>query len=62
MSEFATADPPGAGRPILVNASPNRQCWSDLGQSSQQDVSQGLGIAHAMEASDFDQLAPEDSL
>jgi len=33
-----------------------------LGQASQQDVSAGLGIAHAMEASDFDQLAPEDSL
>jgi hypothetical protein len=45
-----------------VDASLHRQCWSDLGQASQQDVSEGLGIAHAMEASDFDQLAPEDSL
>jgi hypothetical protein len=31
-------------------------------QTSQEDVSEGFGIAHAIEASDFDQLASEDGL
>ena len=38
------------------------RCWSDLGQTSKQNVSKSFGVAHAIEASDFDQLAPEDGL
>ena len=30
--------------------------------TSQQDVSEGLGVAHSIEPSDFDQLAPEYNL
>jgi len=33
-----------------------------LGQTRQQNVSEAFGVAHTIEASDFDQLAPEDSL
>ena len=36
------------------------QCWSDRRQTSQQDVSEGFGVAHAIEASNLDQLVPED--
>ena len=36
------------------------QCWSDRRQTSQQDVSEGFGVAHAIEAGNLDQLASED--
>ena len=36
------------------------QCWSDRRQTRQQDVSEGFGVAHAIEASNLDQLASED--
>ena len=40
----------------------NRSLRCDLRQTIQQDVSEGFGVAHTIEASDFDQLASENSL
>jgi hypothetical protein len=46
----------------MLEFSVHRRCWSGLGQTSKQNVSKSFGVTHAIEASDFDQLAPEDSL
>jgi hypothetical protein len=44
-----------------TNPWPSRR-WSDRRQTSQQDVSEGLGVANAIEASNLDQLTSEDGL
>jgi hypothetical protein len=41
--------------------SSRRRSWSDR-QTGQQEVSKSFGIAHAGDASDFDQLVSEDCL
>ena len=48
--------------PLMLECSVRRVCWSDRRQTSQHDVSERFGVAQAIEASDFDQLAPKDGL
>ena len=48
-------------RGLTAHFKPSR-CWSDRRQTGQQDVSEGFGVAHAIEASNLDQLASEDGL
>jgi hypothetical protein len=48
--------------PLTLECSVRRVCWSDRRQTSQHDVSERFGVAQAIEASDFDQLAPKDGL
>jgi hypothetical protein len=50
------------GSVAFARPSPRRRCWSDRLQTSQQEVSEGFGVAHASEASNCDQLATEHGL
>jgi hypothetical protein len=48
--------------PLTLERSLRPVCWADRRQTRQQNISEAFGVAHTIEASDFDQLAPEDGL